>query len=132
MKYYNDWSEFCLELLNIIDEILEKNKCLLYFFDYKKYLVVNEFDYDYNYDNYFNFMPRLHVIDNLKNVTYEYCGDLNKDDILKFIKDKIDIIKYNILITTKNRDCMQLFLALLIKTLIKGDNVICIYILIYN
>ena len=88
--YYNDWCEFCIELLKIIDEIFEKNKYLLDYFEYKKYLIIK--DFDYNYDNYFNFLPRFHINDNFKNVTYDYFGDLKKIDIFKFIVNKINII----------------------------------------
>ena len=89
--YYNDWCEFCLELFIIIDDILKENKYLLYYFKYKKNLIKNN---NNNYNFYFNFLPRLHINDIFKNITYEYFGDLKKEDIFIFITNKINLFYF--------------------------------------
>lgn len=89
--YFKEWCEYCLEILIIIDEILQENKYLLLYFKYNK----NNYEkLEYktnNYNFYFNFLPRLHINDIYKNITYEYLGDNKKEEILNFIVSKINL-----------------------------------------
>ena len=47
-----------------------------------------------DYDLYFNFLPRLYINDIFVNVTFEFIGDYTKDNILNFLKDKINLLNY--------------------------------------
>ena len=94
--YYNNWCEFCFELFIIIDDIFKENKYFLEIFQYKKYLIENNnsLNEGNTYDFYFNFLPRLHVNDLFKNMTYEYFGDYKKEEIYNFLISKINILNF--------------------------------------
>lgn len=89
--YYNDWCEFCIELFIIIDDILKEYKYLFRYFKYKKHLLKNNY---INNDFYFSFLPRLHINDIFKNITYEYCGDFKKENIFNFLIHKINLFNF--------------------------------------
>ena len=74
---------------------MEENKYLLNYFKYKKYLIRNNADFkieEYKYDNYFYFLPRLHINDIFKNQTFEYHEEFNKGEIFHFIISKIKLL----------------------------------------